>query len=55
MSFYRELQRDTCPDPWYLGCQMRWRGEVIELVEINGDQYTWIDVEELDPERVINE
>lgn len=49
------LQRDTCPAPWYLGCQMRWQGEIIELAEIESDQYTWMDVEELDYKRVINE
>ena len=42
------LQRDTCPKSWFIGHQIEWRGEVLELVEINGDEYTWIDVCELE-------
>ncbi|MGW8145072.1 MAG: hypothetical protein ACWGN2_11805 [Anaerolineales bacterium] len=52
----KTVTRDTCPDPWYIGCQCRMAGEVLELVEIEGDQYTWMDVEILDPTRwIINE
>ena len=38
------LQRDTCPKTWYIGYQIEWQGELLELIEIEGDQYTWIDV-----------
>lgn len=43
------LQRSTCPKTWHIGKQIEWQGEVLELIEINGDQYTWIDVAELKP------
>lgn len=49
------LQRDTRPDPWFIGCQCRIAGEVLELYSIEGDQYTWVDVEAADPKRLINE
>jgi len=39
------LQRDNCPATWFIGKQIKWRGEILELVEINDDEYVWIDVE----------
>lgn len=27
---------------------MEWRGEVLELIEINGDLYTWVDVRKIE-------
>lgn len=48
------LQRDKCPATWFIGRQIKWRGEILELVEIKGDQYTWIDVEHYDPKRDTN-
>lgn len=41
---FKVLQRDICPKKWKLGYQMEWRGELLEIIEIDGDQYTWIDV-----------
>lgn len=48
------LQRDSCPATWFIGRQIKWRCEVLELVEIDGDQYTWIDVDKYDPTRDTN-
>jgi len=42
------LQRDTCPKTWYIGHQVEWQGEVLELIEIDVDQYTWVDVCKID-------
>jgi len=49
------VQRDTCPVYWYIGSQCRYQNEILELVEIDGDEYIWMDVEVIDPARVINE
>jgi len=38
------LQRDPCPKKWCIGYQMEWQGEFLEIIEIEGDQYTWVDV-----------
>jgi len=40
----RVLQRNKCPAAWYIGRRFVWVGEIIELVEIDGDQYTWIGI-----------
>ncbi len=42
------LERKTCPKTWFIGHQVEWRGEVLELIEIDGDQYTWVDVREVE-------
>ena len=44
------LQRDKCPDEWHIGKQISWQGELLELVEINDDQYTWIDIDKKEDE-----
>jgi len=46
---FKVLQRDTCPKDWAIGYQIEWQGEVLELIEIEGDQYTWVDVRKLTP------
>lgn len=38
------VTRETCPKTWFIGKRMEWRDEIIELIEIDGDKYTWIDV-----------
>lgn len=45
------LQRNTCPKTWYIGKQIEWQGEILELIEINGDQYTWIDVKKVNSDQ----
>ena len=37
------IKRDTCPKTWHIGKQIVIAGEVLELVDIDGDEYTWID------------
>lgn len=41
------VTRGTCPKKWFIGYRMEWRNEVLELIEINGNKYTWIDVEKI--------
>jgi len=41
---FKVLQRDTCPKDWAIGYQMEWQGELLEIIEIDGDEYTWVDV-----------
>jgi len=38
------IKRNTCPKSWHIGKQITMACEVLELVHINGDEYTWIDV-----------
>jgi len=38
------LHRATPPPDWNIGHRINWAGEVLELAEIDGNQYTWIDV-----------
>jgi hypothetical protein len=47
------VQRDKCPEPWFIGCQCLMASEVLELVEIEGNEYIWIDVEKVDEKRLI--
>lgn len=48
----KHITRDECPEPWFLGCQCPIAGEVLELFEVDGNVYTWVDVEELDNKRL---
>lgn len=38
------LEREICPDSWRIGKRITIAGEVLELIEIEGNKYTWIDV-----------
>jgi len=46
------ITRDECPEPWFIGCQCCMAGEVLELIEIEGKEYTWIDVDTMDEKRL---
>jgi len=46
------IKRNTCPKTWHIGKQIVIAGEVLELVDIDGDEYTWIDVKQLPQQEV---
>ena len=46
------IKRNTCPKSWHIGKQITMACEVLELVDINGDEYMWIDVKQLPQQEV---
>ena len=45
------IKRNTCPKTWHIGKQIVIASEVLELVDIDGDEYTWIDVSVADSKK----
>lgn len=48
------LKRDPCPKDWAIGYQIEWQGELLEIIEIDGDEYTWVDVMKIENKNECN-